>query len=317
MNGSLSPATTISIAPAGASACVLAGYTTAQLTALDNGGTITAGAFSLGQFTETEATVGTFTSASASGSFSQITGFELGALASLPGSFSQSTVGSCTVIQETVGVNGQVVASGSSTTLDAGTVKLSGPAASNLNNTAMTDTAGVYSLTIGQTGLGIPGAPTGTLGAGTYTLVGAGGTGVGAFNTSITLGAPLTVVGGLPTAVNRSSPLTINWTGGGSSDPVAIIGYSGTVSGSGANQVSTVTEFICTTTAGTGGFTVSPQVLGQLQATAAAALGGTGFLEVSSGPAPVPFSPTLTGSSNTVAAMFSAFVGTAGPVTYQ
>lgn len=318
VNGSLSPATTISVAPAGASACVLPGYTTSQLQSLDNGGTITAGGVDLSQLTINEATIGSITSASASASFTQISGFELASLSSLPGSFSQTTIGSCTVYQATVGSNGQVVVSGTATILDAGTVTLSGPAASNLNNTPMTDTAGSYSLTIGESGsISIPGEPSGTLGAGTYTVAATGGTGVGKFNASITLGSPLSVTGGLPATVNRSSPLTINWTGGASADVVAIIGYSGTTTGTGTSAVSTVTEFTCTTTAGTGGFTVPTSVLGQLQATPASSAGGTGFLEVSSGPAPVSFAPTLTGSSTTVASTFSASVGTAGLVTYQ
>jgi uncharacterized protein (TIGR03437 family) len=317
VNGTLSPATTISIAPVGGSACVLAGYTTAQLTALDNGGTITSGGFSLSQFNETIAQLGAITSASAYGGFTELSGFQLGSLASAPGSFSESTIGSCTVLQATVGTSGQITVAGSVTNLDAGTVTLSGPAASNLNKTAMTDTSGTYSLTIGETGINVPGQPTGTLAAGTYTVAGAGGTGVGAFNASITLGTPLSVTGGLPTTVNRSSPLTIDWTGGAATDVVTIIGYSGTTSGTGAAQVSTVTEFVCTTTAGTGGFTISPQVLGQLQATPATTAGGTGVLELSSGPAPVSFAPTLTGSSTTVASTLSASVGTLSTVTYQ
>jgi hypothetical protein len=319
VNGTLSPAASLAIAPsAGAGACVLPGYTTAQLTALDNGGTITAGGVSLSQFNITEPTIGAITSASASASFTQISGFELASLSSLPGSFSQATIGSCTVYQATLGSNGQVVVSGSVTALDAGTITLSGPAASGLNNTAMTDTAGSYYLTIGESGsISIPGEPSGTLGAGTYTVAATGGTGVGKFNASITLGSPLTVTGGLPSTVSRSSPLPIGWTGGASTDVVAIIGYSGTTTGTGTSAVSTVTGFTCTTTAGTGGFTVPVSVLGQLLATPSTTAGGTGFLEVSSGPAPVSFAPPLTGSSSTVAATFSASVGTAGTVTYQ
>ena len=51
VNGKLSAATSISIAPdANSSACVFPGYTTAQLQKLDKGGTITAGGFSITQF---------------------------------------------------------------------------------------------------------------------------------------------------------------------------------------------------------------------------------------------------------------------------
>jgi uncharacterized protein (TIGR03437 family) len=316
VNGTLSPATTISIAPsASASACVLPGYTTAQLTALDNGGTITSGNFSLDQFSETVSGVGAVTYASAGGEFTQVTGFQLASLSSQV-SFSESTIGSCTVIQVTISSNGQVSTTGNVTYLDAGKVTLSGPSASNLNNTPMTDSGGAYSLTIGETGVSVPGTPTGTLAAGTYTVAGAGGTGVGPFNASITLGSPLTVTGGLPSAVNRSQSLPISWTGGNSTDIVTILGYSGTTTGTGTTAVTTASEFICTTTAGTGGFTVSSQVLEQLQPTPAASANGAGLLEVASGPPPVSFNAPLE-PSGTVASTFSASVGTAASVIYQ
>ena len=54
VNGKLSAPTSISIAPdANSSACVMPGFTTAQLQKLDQGGTITAGGFSITQFTIT------------------------------------------------------------------------------------------------------------------------------------------------------------------------------------------------------------------------------------------------------------------------
>jgi hypothetical protein len=261
---------------------------------------------------------GTFTYSSAGGQFTQVTGFELQALASLPGSFSESTIGSCTVIQVTITSTGTVSAGGVATVLDAGAVTLSGPNGSNLNKTALTDTNGSYSLTIGESGVTIPGGVNGTLVAGTYTLAGAGGTGVGSFNTSITLGTPLTVTGGLPATVTRAQGLPLTWTGGNSTDVVTITGYSGTTSGTGANAITTAAEFICTTTAGTGGFTVSSQVLDQLPATPASASGGAGYLSVSSGPPPTSFAPALTATpSTTVASAFSASLGTAGSVIYQ
>jgi uncharacterized protein (TIGR03437 family) len=318
VNGTLSPATTISIAPNGtATACVLPGYTTTQLQNLDNGGTINAGGFSMTQFTETVPGTGTFTSASAGGQFTQISGFELQALATLPGSISTITVGSCTVIQVTLNSTGTVLAGGTVNYLDAGAVTLSGPSGSNLNKTPFTDSNGSYSLLIGEAGVSIPGSVNGTLVAGAYTVAGAGGTGVESFNTSITLGSPLTITGGLPGTVVRSQGLPLTWTGGNSTDVVSIVGYSGTTSGTGAAAVTTASEFICLTTAGTGGFTVSSQVLDQLQATPASTAGGSGFLSVSSGPQPVSFAPTLTAGGGTVASTFSATIGTAGSVIYQ
>jgi hypothetical protein len=114
--------------------------------------------------------------------------------------------------------------------------------------------------------------------------------------------------------VNRSQSLPLTWTGGNSTDFVSIIGYSGTSSGSGTSLVTTASEFICTTTAGTGGFTISSQVLGQLQATPSTS--GNGALELLSGPPPVSFNAPLV-PSGSVASVFSALVGTAAAVTYQ
>jgi uncharacterized protein (TIGR03437 family) len=318
-----SAATTLSIAPsASAAACVLTGYTSSQLSSLDNGGTITMGGFSMSQFAESISGTGTFTEASISGEFTQITGLELPSVATGgSSSVTTTTIGNCTVVQATITGNNTTpapTAGGMFTQLDAGAVTISGPAVSNLTNTALTDTNGAYALTIGESGLGLTGAPTGTLGAGTYNLTAAGGTGVTGFKTALTLGSPLTITGGLPTTVVRSAGLPLTWTGGNSTDVVTITGYSGTTSGTAPNQVTTATEFTCTATAGTGGDTISSQVLDLLPATPAATAGGSGFLEVSSGPAPATFSTTLTATpSTTVPGTFTASVGTAGSVIYQ
>jgi len=315
VGGVLSSVTTIAIAPSNtANACVLAGYTTAQLQSLDQGGTITAGGFSLTQFAETVPTFGTVKIDAAGGGFTQVSGFEL---SSLPVTYSSNTIGSCTVIQVSIS-GGQVTASGTVTDLDAGTVTLSGPSGANLpSGGVLTETSNTYSLSIGDEGItGVSGLPNGTLVAGTYTMTGTGSTGtngVGPFKVSINLGSPLTITGGLPSTVTRSQPLTLNWIGGNSTDAVEIIGYSGSSSGTGSSAVTTATEFICTTTAGPNTFTVPVSVLSQLPPTPAA--NGSGFLEVSSGPTPVPFSPSFAGG--TITSSFSAQVGTGATVTYQ
>ncbi|MEI9970978.1 MAG: hypothetical protein WDO73_02395 [Ignavibacteriota bacterium] len=83
---------------------------------------------------------------------------------------------------------------GSGTNLGAGTVTLSGPAGTNLNNTPFNNTLNVYSLTIGEEGISIPGGLNGTITAGKYTVAGGGGKDVGTFNASITLATPLSLV---------------------------------------------------------------------------------------------------------------------------
>ena len=315
VGGSISTATTLSIAPsASASACVLPGYTNAQLSALDQGGTITVGGFSISQIAESVQPYGAIKIDSANGGFTQVTGFELG---SLPVTFSSVTTGACTVIQVSGTSSGQLTAGGTVTNLDAGAVTLTGPAGSNLTNTALMETGNTYSLSIGEEGItGLPGLPNGAIVAGNYTLSGAGGHDVGSFNASITLGSPLTVTGGLPANVVRSQGLTLNWTGGNSTDPVAIIGYAGTTSTTGSTTVTTATEFVCTSTAGTGTLTVPSSVLNQLPQVTATLTNGIGFLELTSGPPPTTFSPSLT-AGGTVASTFSALIATGGLVTYQ
>ena len=323
VGGVTSPATTISIGDTpSSSTCTLAGFTSSLLSSLDNGATINAGGFQLSQTTISIPGTGTITEASVGGGFTELTGLELPSVATGgSATVSTTTIGSCTVYQSTFTGNSATQtpsAGGVSIPLDAGAVTMSGPAVSNLNKTTLTDSNGAYSFTIGEIGLGIPNAPSGTLGAGAYPLSAAGGTGVTSFNTSITLGAPLTITGGLPSTVVRSAGLPLTWTGGNPTDVVTIEGFSGTTTGTAPNQTTTATVFICTTTAGTGGFTVSSQVLDLLPATAAATAGGTGYLGVSSGPSPVLFTTTLTDTPSTqVQGSYTASVGTAGTVTYQ
>ncbi len=156
--------------------------------------------------------------------------------------------------------------------------------------------------------------------AGTYNLKGAGGTDVGAFNASITMGAPLTITGGLPTTIVRASGLPLAWTGGNATDLVEIVGYAGTVTGTGTSAVTDATEFICTTTAGAGSFTVPASILNQLPAVSSSATtSGTGasFLEVISTANPSSFNAPLKAGGNIDAGYFLALSGIGGIPTYQ
>jgi len=320
VDGNLSAPTFISIAPsASAAACVSPTFTTAQLQNFDQGGTYTIGGFDLVQITETLPSIGTVKVDSISGGFTQYTGFQLAAVS--PVLTSSAATGACQVIPLS-GSRSSVVVGGSGTGLDAGVVTLNGPSGSNLTNQALTETSNAYFLNIGEEGLStpIPGIPNGKLVAGTYTLAGAGGKDVGTFSTSLTLGSPLTITGGLPTVVNRSSNLTINWTGGNATDLVEIIGLAEIISGTATNATVTGAEFICTTTAGPGTFTVPSSILQQLPAvTAAAIAAGTssGALEVFSTPVPTTaFSAPLT-AGGTVPSSFLALIGTGATPAYQ
>src|ERR1017187_2730241 len=315
VNGNLSAATSISIAPdANSSACVMPGYTTAQLKNFDNGGTYTIGGFSITQFTETVQVQGqaqTVKLDSISGAFSQITGFQLGAAATANPTVGQQS-GSCTVIPfTTAGSTSGVSAGGKLTSLDAGTITINGPTGSSLTNQALTEDASYdYSYTSYE-GLGIPGQASFSLVAGTYTLSGAGGKDVGAFSTSLTLGSPLTITGGLPSTVVRSAGLPLSWTGGNASDLVVIVGLSENTIGTGSSAVTSGAEFICTTTAGQGGFTVPASILTQLPAST------TGILEMSPGNNSASFPASLKAGGSIDVGYFGAFLGVGGAPAYQ
>jgi uncharacterized protein (TIGR03437 family) len=309
VNGKLSAPTSIAIAPdASSSACVLPGYTTAQLQKLDNGGTITAGGFSITQFSISVPQVGNAKFDAISGGFSQLTGFQLGSAAQANVNIIQS--GSCQVVTAT-STGGSASSGGSLTYLDAGTVTINGPAGSSLTNQALTKTNNLYSYSTTE-GISLPGQASFTLPAGTYTLNGAGGNDVGSFSSvQLSLGSPLTITGGLPASVTRSAGLTLNWTGGNSSDPVEIIGGSTSTSGTGTSAVTTSTTFICLTTAGQKTFTVPASILNQLPATS------NGTLEVGTGTSPTTFTAKLKADNSDIGSIFSSFVGIGASVAFQ
>jgi hypothetical protein len=112
--------------------------------------------------------------------------------------------------------------------------------------------------------------------------------------------------------------LTLNWTGGNATDLVEIMGSSSTVTGIGTNAVTTTTtEFVCTTTAGQGTFTVPASILNQLPAATAAQISaGTavGTLEVASGIINSTFTASLkAGGSIDLGAFGSALIVTNTP----
>jgi adhesin/invasin len=316
VNGVLSNPTFIAIAPdQTSSACVLPGFTASQLQSFDNGGTVTTGGFVVTQFSTTQTIPGTGpTNAkidAANGAFATYTGFQI---ASFQNFLSPSN--SCQAY--TIGGASQSLIVGG-TDLDAGAVTLTGPSGSGITNLALQETSNAYSVSIATelSGVVIPGQQSNvTVIPGTYTLKGAGGKDVGAFNASMTLGAPLTITGGLPTTVTRASGLTLNWTGGNSTDLVLIVGGSGPNSGA--------TQFVCTTTAGKGTFTVPASILNQLPASSAAATTAgtaTSFLSVESTTNPTAsnglFSAPLTAGGSIGNATFLGLVGTASSPTYQ
>ncbi len=314
-NGVLSAPTFISIAAdASSAACVQPGFTTAQLQNFDQGGTVTAGAFTLSQMQVPNGSSGTVKSDSISGGFARFTGFQLAALAQQSLAISP---GSCQV-RSFSGSPSQIVAGATLPGLDAGKISLNGPAGSGVTSLQLNESSGNYSLSLGIEGLSLPGSPSVTLVPGTYTLTGAGGADVQSFTASVALASPLTITGGLPSTVSRSAGLTLNWTGGNATDLVEIIGYSGTTSGSGASQTVNATTFLCMAVAGNKTATVPASVLAQLPATTGA--NATGFLGVFSATSPSgsngTFQAGLT-AGGSVNGIFVATTGTGAQASYQ
>jgi uncharacterized protein (TIGR03437 family) len=312
VNGVLSNMSFIAIAPdANATACVQPGYTTDQLKKFDGGGTYTVGGFQITQFqiTVTTPTVITVKSNAVAGAFTKISGFQL---SSASGSANSTQIGNCTVSQSVTSGNSGTV-SGSVAILDAGNVTVSGPAGSSLSNTPLNKLENTYSLSTTEgLGVSIPGQVAFSLPAGTYTLNGSGGTDVGNFTASVTIGSPLTLTSPLPDTVTRSAGVTLNWTGGNASDLVQITGGTSTSVGTGTSRVTTSKSFICQTTAGARTFTVPPAVLTLLDA---ADTGGSLF--VSSGAQPLNFTAPLKAGGNIDAGSFGSFVGVGGSPAYK
>jgi uncharacterized protein (TIGR03437 family) len=325
VNNVLSNPATIAIAPdANAAACVLPGFTTSQLQKFDQGGTFTVGSFELVQLSETVPSISPTPVKfdTVAGEFIQFTGFQLAGV----GQFTNPSAESCQVIHSVSGSQTPVTTAGvggGAILLDAGAITLNGPPGSNITNLALKqDATNIYTQTIGTEGLppGIPGlgGGNGTIVAGTYTLAGTGGTGVGKFNASVTLGSPLTITGGLPSAITRSAGLTLNWTGGNAADLVEIVGASSTTTGTGTNTSVDVWTFVCTTTAGQKTFTVPASILTQLPAVAA---NGIGLLEVISAGSPTAgngsFTAPLTAGGSIDFGSFLSLIGVGTAPAYQ
>ena len=328
--GQLSNSTTISIAPASApSACVSNGVSQQVLTSLDQGGTIVTGEFLLTSANTTVTVAGTSLSArseSASGGFGQITADNLGDIAAFT-----VAAGSCQVYHRIGAV--QALLLPDVTFVDAGNIMLSGP---NISSPMAfkEDSKNFYTLNLGTSvtlppGITLPpgfnSAP--VIAAGTYTLSGAGGTGVKSFTAATAVHAPLTLTSPttLPTTVPRSSNLTLAWSGG-DGDMVQVTGASGgpTADSTSANPTYNSVVFICTTTADKGSITIPASVLSQLPATPAAGPGaanGIGFLELTQTGVPAVnnglFTTSTTSSGQTVPGTFLGTIGYSANTTYQ
>jgi uncharacterized protein (TIGR03437 family) len=349
-NGVTSAATYIAIAPnATAGACVQAGLTTSQLQAIQGGlfsggsaSSFTTGSFELLNITSTESlpSIGTVTATigTASGEFLKYTGFQLAGYANYANYFTPNNA--CQVVPLSTTFTTSTTApptpsspfsSGSASLLDAGAITLTGPGGSGINGLPFTETSNIYSLSISEQipGVTLPGLQNnGTIIGGQYTLKGSGGKDVGPFTGTVNLGSLLTITGGLPSAVTRSAGLPLTWTGGNSSDLVLIEGLAisstSTTTTTGITVTETGAEFVCTTSAGNGGFTVPASVTSQMPAlnpnSSTTGLTAISTLSVFSATNPSNgngiFTAPLTAGGN-VTAYFLGFQGTGNAPIWQ
>ncbi|HEX5431014.1 MAG TPA: hypothetical protein VFW83_03550 [Bryobacteraceae bacterium] len=100
------------------------------------------------------------------------------------------------------------------------------------------------------------------LAPGSYTLTGAGGADIGAFQANLTVPSAITWTNRDQLInVDRTQPLTISWTGGGGSDRAGIVGFGEDLPGNAS------AEFICIAPPGASSFTIPPPILENLPAT--------------------------------------------------
>jgi uncharacterized protein (TIGR03437 family) len=312
----------IAVVPAGQAACSHPAFTQAQLTKLDQGGTLSIGSLNASKLS-TKLTVpqlGSITTSteSADGSFGKYT---IADVATSP--YGGAQIGQCYVLRRT-GTQSQILLGTSPTPLDAGAqLTLSGP---NANNIAMKQDASskAYSATLYSSGFsGIGGSGTPTLVQGDYTIAGTGGPDVGAFSAKITVPGNFTSnIDNFSDPISRSSPLIVTWTGG-ANGLVEIVGISGgQTGGTTQNPTFDVGVFICTEQANKNTFMVPTSVLQQIPAVANDLVNGKlGMLEIATLPDVSQkqglFTAPLTAGGSLDQAFFTYLIGSLKNVGWQ
>ena len=265
----------IAIANAGQSACTHPSLTPAQLTKLDQGGTLTYGYFGLTSvsFKTTIPGFGSIDTRneSVSGSFSR---YAVDQIASA--SFSSTPDSQCVVSRQKGGLSDLTVATPPAG-LDAGSplsLTLPGGRVIPVPKDSKTNT---YVLSLGGTPNPLAPPPPAVIGTGTHSLTGPGGSDVRAFTASINVpGGFLWSNQDAIAEVDRSRALAIAWSGA-QTGSVSMTGIAGQRAG-GTDQAPLydVAVFVCVAPASAGQFSVPTSVLQQLPA-AAFDLTGTGI----------------------------------------
>lgn len=247
--GELSNAASLAIAAAGQSECSAPGFNQAILAKLDSGGGITFAGFSFGLVTSGSGfpTTDPGVTALVGGQFARYSAAEW----LLP--FSGPKFGPCSILDLTYPASGRDPTYPDAF-LDAGaSLPISGPglAAGDALGTIGTATGPIYHFK----------PPAGTLGGGSYTLTGPGGTQVDPFSVSATLPTAFQVTNWSSlSTVDRSNPLTVTWTGTGFDQ--VIVHVQGATLGSVTHNVAVS----CAVPASPGTFSIPASALAYLPA---------------------------------------------------
>lgn len=157
-------------------------------------------------------------------------------------------------------------------------------------------------------------APSVYIQPGTYTVAnGAGGTGVGALSTVLTLPSAV-VPTNIPTSVNRAQNLTLNWTGSSPFSVVSIFAYNGVLVKS-SPETSSYSYILCSANASSGSFTIPAAFLNLLPANGYGTLTQTGVNLSIAGIPETHF--TAAGSPGVDAAVLTVFVSNGSVAALQ
>jgi uncharacterized protein (TIGR03437 family) len=265
--GELSNAVTVPIAAGGQTACSDPQLSATALAALDAGGAVALGGFSVIKTSVLSAPSNTTTNVeSATAVIPTYNAAEYAAV------FSGVKIGACYINDRTAPATAKSPATPDGY-LDAGSpLPLTGPgvAAGAGLTVAVANPGPIYLLNLAN----------GTLASGgKYTISSSGGKGTGPFNASVTFPTNFSVANwNSLTSIDRSQPLTINWTGSGV-DQVFIIGSTSGVVGKDANNTNIIhtAAFTCTAPGAPGTFTIPAAVLAYLLPASIGNSSGTGI----------------------------------------
>jgi len=309
----------LAIANAGQSTCTHPSLTAAQLTKLDQGGTLTYGDFTLSGVGLKMTIPGLggidIRNETVSGSFGR---YGVDSIASA--SFSVTTTGECVVSRRRGGLNDLNVAA-SPAGLDAGSALSLTLPGGRVVAVPKTGAANSYSASLSGPLNPLAPAPPAVIVAGTYGLAGPGGTDVRAFTASINAPGGFVWSNQDATAeVDRSRSLPIAWSGA-QSGSVSIVGLAGQkVGGTDLDAIYDVAVFACLAPASAGQYTVPSSVLQQLPAaTFDSTLAAMGMLTVMTQPDANAgkFDAQLTAGGAVDGARFSYGIGSAKTLSYK